>query len=178
MKFDQQINLIPIRHDDYAAVQNLARFYVYDISKHCGIAEDAFDWAFPENGLYECFDLSKYWTDTNCKSFLIRINGELGGFVIINKPDVSPGTDWNMSEFYIVAKFQGKGVGQHVAVQIFEQFKGSWEVLQLPSNKPAIAFWKKVVNTYTKGDYSESKESKTDPEPHDMIALRFRTSDI
>jgi len=80
-----------------------------------------------------------------------------------------------LSEFFIVAKFQGKGLGSKVAVLIFEQFKGVWEVSALPSNKPARVFWKKVVSDYTKGNYSESRESKIDPDPHDMIALRFKT---
>lgn len=106
---------------------------------------------------------------------MIRINSELGGFVIVNKSGISPEIDWNLSEFFIVAKFQGNGVGRHVAVQLFEKFKGAWEVSQLPSNKPAIAFWKKVITDYTKGNYSESRESKIDPDPHDMIALRFKT---
>jgi hypothetical protein len=40
--------------DDYETIQNMARFYAYDMSRECGfIAEE---WSFPKNGLYESHD--------------------------------------------------------------------------------------------------------------------------
>ena len=176
MKFGADIKIRPATSDDRPIIQNLARFYVYDISRYCGLAEDSFNWAFPEDGLYDCPYFNKYWNDPNCSQFLLYINDELGGFVIVNKTGISPDVDWNLSEFFIVAKFQGKGIGQQVAMMILDKFRGTWEISQLPSNKPAVAFWKKVILEYTKGDYLESKESKFIPEPHDMITLRFEAN--
>jgi len=40
---------------DKEIIQNLGRFYVYDMSRYCGFLEG---WQTPSNGLYECFDLA------------------------------------------------------------------------------------------------------------------------
>lgn len=43
---------------DYPLIQNMARFYVYDLSRDCGFISK--DWALSTDGLYECFDLKHY----------------------------------------------------------------------------------------------------------------------
>lgn len=40
--------------DDYPIIQNMARFYVYELSRDCGFISE--DWALPPDGLYESFD--------------------------------------------------------------------------------------------------------------------------
>lgn len=173
MKIQPKIDMIAATIEDYPIIQNMARFYAYELSRYCGITEDIYNWAFPENGLYEGPDVSQYWKETDRHTFIIRIDGELGGFVLINKIGSSPEVDWNVGEFFIVAKFQGKGVGRQVAIKLFEQFQGTWDVMQMPSNKPAISFWKKVILDYTKDNYSESIKRIIEPEPHDMVVLSF-----
>lgn len=154
-------------------IQNMARFYAYDLSKSCGFYE-LFDWSFPESGLYECRDLSGYWK-SDCYPFIIRVDGELAGFVIVDKKGTTADIDWNIVEFFVVGKFQGKGVGRQVALQIFNKFPGTWEVTQMPVNIPAIEFWKKVVNEYTNNNFSSTLKVFPDPTPHENIVLKFRT---
>ena len=72
---------------------------------------------------------------------LIKADGELAGFALINKVGSTPDVDWNIGEFFIVSKFQGKGIGSYVAEQIFNQFPGIWETSQIPENKAALDFW-------------------------------------
>lgn len=45
---------------DMNTIQNLGRFYVYEISRYCGFLSG---WKTPENGLFECIDLSRYWKE-------------------------------------------------------------------------------------------------------------------
>ncbi len=153
-------------------IQNMARFYAYDISKSCGFYE-LFDWSFPENGLYEGPDVSKYW-EPNCYPFLIRVDDELAGFALINKVGSISDIDWNMGEFFIVGKFQGKGVGKQVAFELFSKFPGQWEVMQMPPNLPAIKFWKKIVAQYSSNQFTETTVTFQNPEPHEGIVLRFK----
>jgi len=47
--------------------------------------------------------------------FLVKVDDKLAGFVLINKVGSTPEVDWNIGEFFIVFKFQGKGVGRCVA---------------------------------------------------------------
>jgi predicted acetyltransferase len=79
-----------------------------------------------------------------------------------------------MGEFFIVGKFQGRGVGREVATQLFKRFPGTWEVMQMESNTPAISFWKKVVSDHTAGKFLESKINMPDPKPHENILLKFK----
>ncbi|HXF90772.1 MAG TPA: DUF4440 domain-containing protein [Candidatus Nitrosotenuis sp.] len=60
-----------------------------------------------------------------------------------------------MGEFFIIAKFQGKRIGQCVAHQIWNQFHGKWEVSVIPENKSALKFWQRAVADYTGSQYQE-----------------------
>ena len=69
-----EIKLVPALKEDKAIVQNLGRFYVYDMSRYCGFLKG---WETPSNGPYECIDLSRYWDEPNRYPFLIQIMGKL-----------------------------------------------------------------------------------------------------
>ncbi len=103
------------------------------MSRYCGSLEG---WVTPSNGLYECFDLSRYWDGPDRHPFLIHVDDELAGFVLVNKIGGKPEIDWNMGEFFIVSKFQKKGV---------------------------IIFWNKVVNFYTQGISRNPKKLSPNP---------------
>lgn len=166
-----KINIAPATAELMPVIQNMARFYAYDLSKSCGFYE-LYNWSFPENGLYEALDMSKYW-QPDCYPFIIRVDGELAGFALINKVGSITDTKWNMGEFFIVGKFQGKGIGRQVAFEILDKFPGQWEVMQMPPNLPAIKFWKKVVAEYTGDKFTETRISVQEPKPHNNIVLRF-----
>lgn len=167
-------DLIKAPTDAYPLVRNLARFYGYDMSRSCGFVEN-WDWAFPENGLYEGCEVKRYFEDKEHYPFLVKIGEELAGFVLIDKKGTKPSTDWNMGEFFIVAKFQGKGIGKQVAELAWEQFPGFWEVTVIPENTPALAFWRKIVSDFTKGEYSEEMKLiyPKAPQP-DRYVLSFK----
>ena len=150
----KDIRIIPATIVDYPVIQNLARFYVYDISRYCGFISK--DWAMPEDGLYECFDFKKYFQDFDKKAYLIKLeDGELVGFVLLDKQATSANIDWNMGEFFILAKFQSKGISREVAKQIWLNNPGKWEVSVIPENTPALAFWRKTITAFTSSNYTE-----------------------
>jgi predicted acetyltransferase len=161
-----KIALCKATKEDKATIQNLGRFYIYEMFKYCGFLPA---WETPLNGLFECIDLSSYCEEPERYAFLIKVDDELAGFVLINKVGSSPEVDWNVGEFFVVAKFQAKGVGRYVAEQIFDQFPGVWETMQIPENKAAINFWEKVVTEYTNGQFEKSYQIIPKPKPHPMI---------
>lgn len=168
------IKLLPASPALMPVIQNMARFYAYDLSKSCG-HDGVYDWSFPDDGLYEALDVSKYW-QPNAYPFVIYADEELAGFALINKIGTSSDVDWNMGEFFIVGKFQGMGVGRQIAFQIFDQFSGTWEVMQMLRNKPAIKFWEKVISEYTQEDFAKEIKSFQEPKPHENIILKFNRS--
>ncbi|QQV75197.1 hypothetical protein H6P87_00745 [Rickettsia tillamookensis] len=151
----KNIHLIPAALADYPLIQNMGRFYVYDMSRYCGFESDEYDWALPQDGLYEAADYKKYFKEADRKAYLVKVQQEIAGFVLLNKVGTHDKIDWNMAELFIIARFQNKGVGREVARQIWQMYQGLWEVTAIPENKPAIKFWRNTINAFTKGNYQE-----------------------
>lgn len=162
--------IIPATLEDYPIVQNLARFYAYDLSRSCAFISD--DWDFPENGLYESFDSKIYFEDPTRKVFLVRVDQELAGFALLNQEGTDEHTHWNMGEFFITAKFQGKNLGKQVAHQIWDKHPGLWEVSVIPENRPALHFWEVIINDYTGGNFIKEKK-KIDYDKHQPERIIF-----
>lgn len=143
-------------------LQNLARFYIYDLSefqkRKC-----------PENGLFEDEDYIRYWEEDGNSAFLIRFGDELAGFALVDRGGSSDAIDHQMGEFFILRKFRGEGVARKAAREIFDEFPGSWEVMALSNNVPAIKFWEKCISHYTNGMYSKSSEFHET----EMVVFRF-----
>lgn len=171
--------LIQATLKDYPVIQNMARFYAYDMSRYCGLAFEG--WEFPEDGLYECRDFKSYFETKNNHAFLIKVNDELAGFALIDQLEVLPKVDWNMGQFFIVAKFQRTGIGAKAAMQLFDNFPGQWSVGAIPQNTRAVLFWRKVISTYTQGNFTESNMTSEQlrtaehPDPFPMVMYRLKT---
>src|SRR5262249_8615255 len=99
------------------------------------------------------FDVKNYFEDPMCRAYLIRAGEELAGFVLLNQTGSSVETDWKMDKFFILAKFQGKGIGCYVASALFYQHPAMWEVTVIPENKTALLFWRKIIAHYTQEQY-------------------------
>lgn len=147
-----EINLISASLKDYPTIQNMGRFYVYDMSEYLGDEED---WEIPANGLYECIDFKKYWKIDDAFPFLIRYRHELAGFVIIDKKGSEPNIDFNVAQFFILRKFKNKGIGKYIAQQCFDRFQGVWEVMVMPGNVGAFQFWRSTISDYTNNQFNE-----------------------
>ena len=165
-----KITLSKATQEDKTTIQNLGRFYVYEMSRYCGFLPS---WEVPSNGLFACIDLSSYCEKPDRHAFLVKVDEELAGFVLINKVGSTPDVDWNIGEFFIVSKFQGKGVGCYAAEQVFNQFPGVWETSQIPENTAAIEFWNRVVSRYSHGQFEKTLKTVPEPKPHPMIILKF-----
>lgn len=145
--------------DDYPLIQNMARFYVYDLSRECGHISS--DWALPEDGLYESFDLKDYFEEPSRKAYLVKVYDEYAGFVLLNQATEDLANTWNMGEFFVIAKFQGQGIATHVAHKIWEMNPGRWEVSVIPENETALVFWEKTIKKFTGGQFEKSIKQVT-----------------
>lgn len=146
-----EIKLIPATLKEYPVIQNMARFYVYDMSEFMGKE----GWEIPEDGLYECIDFKKYWEDKNNFPFIVKYKNEIAGFVIIDKKGSSAEIDFNVAQFFILRKFKNKDMGKYVAQECFKKFPGIWEVMVMPGNEGAYRFWRATIKNYTNNNYIE-----------------------
>lgn len=157
---------------DYPMIQNMARFYVYDLSRDCGREEG---WEIPKDGLYECFDLKSYFVNEDRFPYLILANDEIAGFAMINKVGARPYVDWNVGEFFILAKFQKRGLGREAAIQIFNAHSGVWNVMVMPLNQSAEKFWSNTIEDYTGKTIEPYPEMIMNPRPHPMNVFEFQS---
>lgn len=171
--------LVPAMLTDYPTVQNLARFYVYEMSRECGLQSS--DWACSADGLYESFDFKHYFTEPTRKAYIVKVDEEIAGFVLIYQTGASPNAKWNMGEFFILARFQRRGIGQLVAQQIWKCHPGLWEVTVIPENQRALQFWRKAIKSVFNNNLIEEtklKEGRPDPDQPYRIFFTFDTTKI
>lgn len=135
---------------DKAILRNLMELYQYDFSEIEG--EDVDDF-----GLFGYKYLDHYWTESGRHPFLVKVDGKLAGLVLVNQHSYLShgGNTMVISEFFIMRKYRGRGIGEHVATHVFDLFPGKWEIQQTVKNIGAQAFWRKVIRRYTGGRFKK-----------------------
>lgn len=137
-------------------IANLIELYKHDFSDFTPFEEQE---DVDESGRFGYKYLDSYWIEPNRHPFIIRVDGRIAGFVFVNldhEEGELPNTH-GISEFFVMRKYRRRGIGESVAHQLFDMFPGRWQVGQVWGNIPAQTFWRKVINGYTKGNYTESQ---------------------
>lgn len=135
-------------------LRNLMQLYLYDFS---GIDGGDVD----NTGLFSYRYLDHYWTESGRYPFLVRISGHLAGFALLRKGTYFSERDqvgepgMTTAEFFVMKRYHRQGVGSHVAIQLFNRFKGRWEIAQALTNSSGRAFWRAIIAEYTGGNYTE-----------------------
>lgn len=174
----RQFSLVEATSENFAIIEHMWPFYVYDLTRYCGHKPD---WQNPTALTFKNDNVRHYFQGINAHTFLIFIEKEAVGFVNIKQLEVMPEIDWYMNEFYIISKYQHHGIGAEVAKEILQKFNGEWSIGILPENELALRFWRKTVSNYTRGIFHEEYRSTEQlitnehPNPYPMIMLRFKS---
>jgi predicted acetyltransferase len=135
---------------DLAIVKNLVPYYIYDMSEYMA-------WATTSDGRHDgCDGIEAYWSDSDKHAFILRAGREPAGFVLLLEGNHGPSIDYSFTDFFVLRKFRRRGVGEQIARQLFTRYPGRWQVDHLKDNKPAAAFWRKVIRRYTRGKFKSS----------------------
>ncbi|GIP39722.1 acetyltransferase [Paenibacillus sp. J31TS4] len=152
------IDVALVPYEDKTILYQLLQLYQYDSSEFDGHALN-------QHGFYLYRYFDHQWAEEYRRPFLVRVDGELAGFALVSlgvpqaymKLSTAEGTN-TITEFFIMRKFRGKGVGKEVAVTLFNRFPGAWEIRQTSGNKNAHAFWRRVLASYKgEGGYREEQ---------------------
>ncbi|MEO0470145.1 MAG: GNAT family N-acetyltransferase [Bacteroidota bacterium] len=142
--------LHPVRFQEKSILRNLMELYAYDFSE---FEKDPIG----PDGLYGYHYLDHYWTEENREAFLIKVDAEIAGFVLINqvmqKPEHAGGH--SIAEFFIMRKFRRRGLGKAVAFAALDLYPGVWEVACYYSNRSALSFWGKILQEYSEGQLDQ-----------------------
>ncbi len=119
-------------------VDNLIQLYAHDFSEFHHVELDS-------RGRFTYAPLPLYWSDPARHPFLVRMDGRLAGFVLVQRNE----TAWDMVEFFVLRGFRRRGVGTAIAHDVWTRFPGRWEVRVMQANHSALPFWKRAISTFT-----------------------------
>jgi len=156
-EISMEIKLEKASIEQKSILRNLMELYNYDFTEFD--PEDV-----NEYGLYGYKYLDHYWTEEDRFPFLIRVNNNWAGFVLVRKTGMnSKGNDiYSIAEFFIMKKYRKMGVGKEVAQIVFDTFKGEWKIRQIEENIPAQHFWRNVISKYTNDNFDDIRETEWD----------------
>jgi predicted acetyltransferase len=152
------VGLVAAGADLAATVRNLNQLYLHDLSESAA-------WDVTEDGRFADDDVAGYWQDRRCHPFLIRVDGRLGGFAVVDSYSHLSGQSGirDIAEFFVLRRYRRAGVGRHAAGLLFDRFPGRWEVRQLPGNTAATAFWLSVIAGVTAGRFTRYRVEQPEP---------------
>jgi predicted acetyltransferase len=85
---------------------------------------------------------------------LIRVDGELAGFVTVDDDTHLEGAEYNIGYFFVSRRFRGQGVAKFVVSALLSQIPGQWQIFHIDVNKPARRFWAKVMPDLTDNQFT------------------------
>ncbi len=144
--------LVPAAAADKKIIENLMQFYTYDFSEYIDLDVQA-------DGLFGAYDqLEAYWNGVNSRfPYIIKKDEKYAGFVLVRFIESEKRNYFSIAEFFVMKKYRLLGIGKAVATEVFNLHRGEWEVYQKETNKPAQLFWKKTIQEYTNGKFTERK---------------------
>jgi predicted acetyltransferase len=109
-------------------------------------------------------ELFAHWFANDKAHPLVIVQGkETVGFALVSRPTMhgkarAP-ADYRMSEFFVRRNQRRKGIGSDAATLIFNRFAGEWEIVEYLRNSGAVAFWRRVLNGYCPGQFTERTQN-------------------
>lgn len=166
-----QVTLEPAGLDRRATVENLFQLYVHDFTDFWATrqVELGDDGRFPDYP-----PLARYWTEPDRWPYLIQVEGQLAGFVLLDRLNHSGReTDWNVGEFFIARHYRRGGVGRAAALAAITPRRGQWEIAVSRRNVGAQSFWRGVAAHAAGGSVEEIDQ---DDERWNGLILRLVVS--
>ncbi|MFN8618300.1 MAG: GNAT family N-acetyltransferase [Dehalococcoidia bacterium] len=146
-----RVTVTPASLEEKPVLWRLLQLYHYDFTEFID------DLKLEPNGEYAYRYLDNYWAPEPGEQrhpFLIRAGGELAGFALVRFVN----NHYVMAEFFVMRPYRRHNVGATAAKDLFRTFPGDWIVHEVPKNRPAQAFWRRVIDEFTTGDFTEKVE--------------------
>ena len=128
-------------------LERLLQLYLHDFSefapRHTVYGEVGADGLFPYPP-----GLDPYWREPGREPLLIRADGAIAGFVLLNRwSALDRPLDRAVAEFFVLRKHRRAGVGTGAAHAAFRRHPGRWEVPVAAYNPDALRFWRHATST-------------------------------
>lgn len=163
-----QVEILPAALEQQSILANLLELYAHDFSEF-------HDVQIGEDGKFGYKNLPLYWSDPGRHPFLIRVDGDLAGFVLLKRGSEISGNDkvLDVAEFFVLRAYRRRGIGTHVAHELWTRFPGSWEIRVVQSNVSADQFWARVISAFI-GEALHPRRVEKDGELWNVFSLDSR----
>ncbi|WP_426236144.1 GNAT family N-acetyltransferase [Pseudomonas sp. TWP3-2] len=146
------IELHPAQRDELDTIENLMQFYMYDLSQWLPLK-------LGEHGFFSIQPKLDYWRQPATQPFLIKVDGELAGFVTVDNDIHLDGAEYNIGYFFVSRRFRGQGVAQFVVSALLSRIPGQWQIFHIDANLPAQRFWAGLIPTLSGGEFTLHEKS-------------------
>jgi predicted acetyltransferase len=141
---ESSFSIAKVGPESEGVLRNLFPYYLHDMAEWFDIDTDA-DGTYP-------YDISAIWGKYDV--FLAKVGDSLAGFALIES-----GAVHDIGEFFVLRKFRRQGVGQKMAIALWRELRGPWQVRVCETNLPAMPFWRAAISRYTGGAFEEEERS-------------------
>jgi len=151
---DRTLTLSAISQADGPLLGNLLELYIHDLS---AIFVDV---QLGPDGRFGYPSLPSYLSGSSDRfAFLIRCEQLVAGFALVTRgsPVAKDPSVLDIAEYFVLRRFRRCGVGRAAAGLLWDRLPGAWTVRAADVNPDAVAFWRRVVATYTNNSASESE---------------------
>ncbi|GAB6988711.1 GNAT family N-acetyltransferase [Paenibacillus pini] len=136
------IEITQITKEQKEKFLNLYNLYLYDLSEYNGDE-------LIENGTFDSTNTYLYLERNELYPFFIKKNGRIIGFILVcSPPYVDEGTDFTIQELFVLKKYRGNNIADQAVNLVLSKYKGTINVAQLKTNKPAVKFWTKYYEVH------------------------------
>ena len=142
--------IVRVEKEDKDKLYKLLQYALYDGSQYI-------DNDINEDCIFEYTWFNNYFTDPDRYAYFIKNGNEYLGMVMVNEHLKFSDNGKSVAEFLVMPKYRRHHIGKKVAYEIFDKFKGNWEVEPMENNQGAYSFWKNIINEYTNGNYEEKE---------------------
>ncbi|UWZ83813.1 GNAT family N-acetyltransferase [Occallatibacter riparius] len=137
------IEVVPAALCDQPVLADLLASYATEFSEFHAVR-------FQADGTFVYPGLADYWHKPDRFPFLIRIERETAGFVLVTRLDSLPGREpvFDVAEFFVTRAFRRRGAGTTAAHDVWSRFPALWQVRVLQTNRLASRFWENAIGRF------------------------------
>ncbi len=147
--------IVTVEEKDKDKWYRLLQYALYDGSQYI-------DNSLNSNCLFEYNWFDNYFTDSDRDAYFIKDKDKYIGMVFVNENLKFNRAGKCIAEFLILPRYRRNHIGKKVAYDIFNKFKGDWEVQPMENNPIAYSFWKNIIKEYTSGNYTVKNDGIED----------------
>ncbi|WHY55982.1 GNAT family N-acetyltransferase [Peribacillus simplex] len=152
------VSLNQISSDERHILKNLYSLYLHDLSEYTEGLDLSSDGAFE----FDSFEL--IWKMEGVTPYFLKKDKTIVGFLLLlERPFLNKEYDYSINDIFILKKYRRKGIAIALVKELFKQKKGSYFVVELAKNIPAVIFWRKIFSALNI-DFEEKKKMIDDEE--------------